>query len=130
VDQGKIRADMEAWYLRQVGTPDRNSLNLRAKIAAQEQTAQRLCELAEDIGKDSFLAFQEEILDYVKDTVKQRLSELPDGTWYSQTFIDHDGNNDQIYRLRLAMTKTHDRLTFDFTGTDPQALGPVNCTYS
>ena len=35
----------------------------------------------------------------------------------------------EVYKIVLTMTKTGDRLTFDFTGTDPQVEGLINCTF-
>jgi N-methylhydantoinase B len=130
VEQGRLRKDIESVYLRNTRTPDINALNLRAKIAAQVTTRERLREIVREYGKDTFIAVQHQIGDYVRDAVRKRISQLPDGTWYSSCLLDHDGVEDRIYRLKLALTKKGDRLTFDFRGTAKQAAGPVNCAYS
>ncbi|MEL0145091.1 MAG: hydantoinase B/oxoprolinase family protein, partial [Alphaproteobacteria bacterium] len=130
VDKGKVRNDVEATFLRNSRTPEMNALNLRAKIAAQNMTGERLREIIDEYGRDTFLSVQQRILDYVERSIRQRLSELPDGTWYANAFLDHDGLANRLYRLRLALTKSGDHLTFDFTGTDPQAPGTINCARS
>jgi N-methylhydantoinase B len=130
VDKGKVRNDVEATFLRNSRTPEMNALNLRAKIAAQNMTGERLREIIDEYGRDTFLSVQQRILDYVERSIRQRLSELPDGTWYANAFLDHDGLANRLYRLRLALTKSGDHLTFDFTGTDPQAPGTINCAWS
>jgi N-methylhydantoinase B len=130
VDGGRVRKDVESFFLRNSRTPEINALNLRAKIAAQMTTHDRLREIIRQYGKDTFLALQEQIIDYVRDAVRRRIAPLPDGVWYASALLDHNGVENQVYRLRLAMTKEGDRLTFDFTGTEKQAPGSINCAYS
>ena len=60
----------------------------------------------------------------------QRLDELPDGVWREVQHIDHDGHRPDIYQIVCTMTKTGSRLTFDFTGSSPNARGLINCTYA
>jgi N-methylhydantoinase B len=130
VEAGKVRHDVEVTFLRNSRTPEMNALNLRAKIASQNMTGDRLREIIDEYGRDTFLAVQQQILDYVERSIRQRISELPDGTWYANAFLDHDGLENRMYRLRLALTKQGDHLTFDFTGTDPQAPGTINCAWA
>jgi len=130
VEAGHVRHDVEVAFLRNSRTPEMNALNLRAKIASQKMTGDRLREIIDEYGRDTFLAVQRQILDYVERSIRQRISELPDGTWYANAFLDHDGLANRLYRLRLALTKRGDHLTFDFTGTDPQAPGTINCTWA
>ena len=130
VEAGHVRHDVEVTFLRNSRTPEMNALNLHAKIASQKMTGDRLREIIDEYGRDTFLAVQRQILDYVERSIRQRISELPDGTWYANAFLDHDGLANRLYRLRLALTKRGDHLTFDFTGTDPQAPGTINCTWA
>lgn len=130
VDAGRLRKDVEAVFLRNSRTPEVNALNLRAKIAAQMTTHQQLREIIRQYGKDTFLALQEQIIDYVRDSVRRRIAPLPDGIWYASALLDHDGVENRLYRLQLALTKQGDHLTFDFTGTSKQAPGSINCAWS
>ena len=130
VDAGRVRHDVESIFLRNSRTPEINALNLRAKIAAQMTTHDQLRAIIRQYGKTTFLALQGQIIDYVRDAVRRRIAPLPDGVWYASALLDHNGVDNEVYRLRLAMTKQGDHLTFDFTGTDKQAIGSVNCAYS
>ena len=130
VDGGVVRTDVEAAFLRNSRTPEINALSLRAKIASQNMTGERLREIIQEYGKETFLAVQQRILDYVERAVRQRISEAPDGTFYANAFLDHNGMENRMYRLRLALVKKGDHLTFDFTGTDRQVPGTINCTWS
>ena len=127
---GRYRAEVERLLLRNTRTPMMNALNIRARMAAQNITRQRLLEIVRRYGADTFLAVQEGILETVRTVLRRRLREIPDGTWGEHCYIDHDGRSNALYEIRLQMTKRGDRLTFDFRGTSPQAPGSVNCTRS
>jgi len=121
------RADLLRAYLRNSRTSELNALNMRARVAALRTTYERITELIGQYGLDAFLAAQEGIIEYVERVVRGRLREIPDGSWFGQLYHDHDGTNDEIYRLCCRITKRDDRLIFDLTGTSPQAPGPINC---
>ncbi len=128
VERGRIRKDIEGVVTRNTRTPELNALDIRARLAAIHRTRQRVHEIVRQYGKDTFLAAQSHIVELARRAFARRLLELPDGTWSDKGFIDHDGNENRLYEFRLAMTKNADRLTFDYTGTSPQAPGMINCT--
>lgn len=130
VEKGTMRKDIEALVLRNSRTAPLNALNLRARLAAMKTTRERVFELIEQYGVETFLEVQSEILRYVEKSVRRKLEKLPDGVWYERGIIDHDGNENRFYPLQVAMQKQGDHLTFDFRGSSPQAPGMVNCTRS
>lgn len=130
VEQFAIRDDIEQAFLRNHRTPDFNALNMRARVAALSVTHRRIHELIEEYGKDTFLACQREIIGYTERVVRRRLSEIPDGRWFEHTYIDHDGNQNEFYEIRVMLEKRGERIVLDFTGTSPQAPGPINCARS
>ncbi len=128
VKEDQFQEGIEDICLRNSRTPDLMALNFRARIGCQTKTAQRVRELVEKYSKETFLRIQEEIVDHVEAVVRRRFLDLPDGTWREMGYIDHDGNDNIFYPIRLAMTKRGDHMTFDFTGTSKQAPGSINCT--
>jgi N-methylhydantoinase B len=124
----RVRTDVERAYLRNSRTPEFNALNMRARMAALKVCNERVRELVAEYGIETFRACQEGILSYVSRVVRQRLESIPDGSWSSEVYHDHDGTHDHVYRLQCQMTKTGHRLVFDMTGCEPQAEGPINCT--
>ena len=127
VERGRIRKDIEALVIRNSRTSRLNGLNMRARIAAINRTRQRIGEVIAEYGLATIMQAQRGILDLAQASLARRLRSLPDGTWRSEGFLDHDGNENRLYRIRLEMTKQGERLAFDFTGTDAQARGAVNC---
>ena len=128
IDAGEIRPDVEAMIIRNSRTSQLNGLDLRARIAAINRTRQRIAEVIAEYGLDTLMEAQRRIIALTGASFARRLRALPDGRWLTQGFIDHDGNENRFYRIKLAMTKAGERLTFDFTGTAPQARGAINCT--
>lgn len=127
VEDYVIRPDLERALFRNSRTPTDNALNMRARVAALRMTARRIGDLIEQYGVDAFLAAQEGILAYVERVLRSRLEEIPDGTWFAQGYLDHDGVSSAVYRLCCRATKRGNELEFDLTGTAGQAPGPVNC---
>jgi N-methylhydantoinase B/oxoprolinase/acetone carboxylase alpha subunit len=130
VSGGRFRKDVESAYLRNSRTAQINALNLRAKISSQSTTHERLKEIIREYGLTTFLSLQEQIIEYVSRSVRKRVARLPDGVFQATCLLQHDGVNDRLYELKLKLSKTGDRLKFDFTGTAKQAGGAINCAYS
>jgi N-methylhydantoinase B len=119
--------DIERVYLRNSRTPERNALNMRARVAALRTTHRRIQEVIAQYGVRAFLTAQDGIVDYVERVLRRRLQEIPDGEWFSQIYLDHDGNENRVYRMCCRVIKRGDHLTLDMTGTSPQAPGAINC---
>ncbi len=127
VEKGTLLKDVERSYLRRSRLPELLGLDLKAKIACNNVAKRRIKELCELKGVDTIKAVIVEIINYTENRLRSRLKELPDGTWRHISFLDYE---QKIYETHLAMTKGGDSLTFDFTGTSPQAAAVINCTYA
>ena len=69
-----------------------------------------------------------EILDYAERRTRARLAELPDGAYEAEDLMEADAAGaPRDIRLRVTARIEADRLTLDFTGTDPQVDGNLNC---
>jgi N-methylhydantoinase A/oxoprolinase/acetone carboxylase beta subunit/N-methylhydantoinase B/oxoprolinase/acetone carboxylase alpha subunit len=130
MDGGRYCTEVETLILRNTRTPMMNGLNLRATVASQTTTKRRVAEIVEQYGAHAFLAAAEQIQDEVEQRVRGRLAEIPDGEWYDHVYLDHDGVNYELYEVKLRLIKRGGSLTFDFTGTSPQAPGMINGTMS
>ncbi len=126
VEGGRFRRDIEAAYLRHSRLPDLLALDLRAKVAATQVVRRRLEEAFREFGFETVQAAMADIIDYTERRLRARLRELPDGTWRHRGYIEL---GDRIYRCAQTMTKTDDRLVFDFSETDEQAPAIINCTH-
>jgi len=100
-----------------------------AQFAANDVAARRLHELFAHYGAQTVAACFERLHDESEEQMRGALRALPDGAWEGEDFLDDDGIEDRRVRVKVRVEKRGDEATFDFTGTDPQALGPVNTTY-
>jgi len=121
----RIRRDIEREYLRRSRLPELVGLDLRAKLAAATVARRRLQDVAAEYGADMLCDAMADILDYAEARFRQRLSELPDGTWRHRTYIEFAG---KIFTVVAAMRKHGDEITFNFKGTSKQAPATINAT--
>jgi N-methylhydantoinase B len=129
VDAGVVREDVIAWILNQVRDP-LVGLDVRGQIAALNTGRRRILELIEAWGIGAVKSVMNGSIAYAREKLSERLRELPDGTWREVQYIDHDGHQPKIYQIVCTLTKSGDKLKFDFSGTSPNARGLINSTYS
>lgn len=130
VENHEIRGDLWDMVMDMTRMPMAVGLDLKAMIAANEVASRRLGELFDRYGLDVVLAVMRLEIDHAEVQLRERLRQLPDGVFRAVDYLEHDGHTNELYEFRLTLTKTGDTLDFDFTGTDPQAPGFVNCTRS
>jgi len=112
----------------QMRNPRQRLADLRAQRAANLTGERRLLELAGRYGIDLLRAGMTEILDYGERRTRARLAELPDGVHEAEDVMEDDaGGEPREIHLRVSAGIEGDRLLLDFTGTDPQVEGNLNC---
>ena len=130
VENDEFRSDMMAMVLGMSRLPVNMSLDFRGMMAANRVALHRLQETVDQYGIDTVLSVMDGAIDLSEKAVRARLRELPDGIYRAQTFLDHDGVQNKLYRIHVEMTKTDDHLTLDFTKSADQAPRFMNCTES
>ncbi|CAN7310031.1 hydantoinase B/oxoprolinase family protein [Aminobacter sp. LjRoot7] len=93
-----------------------------------EREVQRLCD---KYGVDTIKKSFNEVQDYVEDMTRQRISDLPDGTWETIDYIDVDPDEGEgLVPIKVKMTIDGDRVHYDLTGSHPKTVGSfLNCCY-
>ena len=108
---------------------DEREGDIFAQFAANDVAARRLAELVDRYGADTLGACFDALHAASEAGMRAALRALPDGTWEGEDWLDDDGVDDRPLRIRVRVEIRGDEATFDFTGTAPQARGPVNTTY-
>ncbi len=108
--------------------PESLAADLDAECAACLMGARRLAELFERYGKDTVEGCFDAILDRTTETYRREvLSRIPDGTYVWEDYAEHDGvDPPRLHTQRITLTKHVGGIVLDFTGTAPQAKGPIN----
>ena len=130
VEKGELREDILEMILTATRLPAQLGLDFRAFIATINVARQRMGELIARYGAKTVVAVMHRMMATSEQRMRARLKELPDGEFQATDFLEHDGHTNALYRLDLHLTKRGDRLTFDFSGSSPQAPGFINCTRS
>jgi N-methylhydantoinase B len=111
--------------------PRQRLADLRAQAAANRIGERRLAELAERHGLEPLRGGMAAILDYAERRTRAALEALPDGSYRAEDVLEDDAGADpRDAVLRVEATIDGDRLVLDFTGTDPQVEGNLNCPLS
>jgi N-methylhydantoinase B len=81
----------------------------------------------ERYGIEAYLGSIRYAVDSSAESMSAALAELPDGVYTAEESVDADGIDDTVsYAVRIAVTKSADRLEIDFSGTSPQARTCIN----
>jgi N-methylhydantoinase B len=111
--------------------PESLAADLDAECSACLLGARRLAELFGRYGQTAVEACFDEIVASTTRTYRREiLSKIPVGTWTWEDYAEHDGVDEpRLHTQRITLTRTagdEPRLILDFTGTGPQARGPIN----
>jgi N-methylhydantoinase B len=111
--------------------PDSLAADLDAECSACLAGARRLGELFDRYGVEAVEACFEAILSSSTEVYRREiLSQIPDGSYVWEDYAEHDGVDEpQLHRQRITLTMDSTAevpLVIDFTGTGPQAKGPIN----
>ncbi len=101
--------------------------DLNAQMITNQFGADKLTELIDRIGLDTYGEFCKKWLEYGEKKARIAIADLPDGSYDFEDYMDDDGAGGGRVRIKTCVTVKGDRILFDFTGTDPQNKGPHNC---
>ncbi len=100
--------------------------DVKAQAAALLVGEDRLNQLLDRYGDDVVTAAIEELRDRAARQMRSLIAKIPDGTYRSKAYVDSDGVIDEPLTIALAVVKTNDQLVFDFSGSSPPCIGPMN----
>jgi N-methylhydantoinase B len=112
--------------------PRQRLADLRAQQSANRVGRLRLAELAARHGAAGLREGMAEILAYSERRTRAALAALPDGTYFSEDVLEDDAPDGSQRDIRLRVTAVLDgeTLRLDFSGTDAQVDGNLNCPLS
>ena len=127
-EAGRANTDVIRILARNSRLPDSLRGDLDSEVAACRLGAARLGALFARYGAARVEACFEALLARTTETFRRELlARIPDGTHVWEDYAEHDGvDPPRLHTQRLTLTKSGDRLRLDFTGTSPQAKGPIN----
>ncbi|HXG52782.1 MAG TPA: hydantoinase B/oxoprolinase family protein [candidate division Zixibacteria bacterium] len=125
------REDVMELILENVRWPEGTRIDNYAQIAATRLCEQRVVALLDKYGKDTVLAAVEEMMARTEKAVRAAIEKIPDGTYDGEAATDDDGTElDVPVWARCEITIRGDTLRVDFSKSDPQRKGFVNCVFA
>jgi N-methylhydantoinase B len=97
-----------------------------AQLGALQVGRQRLLEVVERYGFREADEYAGHLVEYAARLMRGTIAAIPDGVYEAEDFLDDDGESDRPLRIAVRIEVRGDRARVDFTGTDPQARGPIN----
>lgn len=124
---GKLNEDVLDLLLANSRMPTMNYFDLMAIIAACRTAEKRVWELCGRFGTDLYLAACEALLERTHRAMAHLIvKNLPEQKMSFEDYIDDDGRGNGPYKMKLTIWREGEHGYFDWTGTDPQAPGPIN----
>jgi N-methylhydantoinase B len=124
--RGVMDAEIHAIIRSNMRIADQRIGDIRAQAAALKVGESRLTELLDRYGLASISAAIAEIRRRAARQMRAQIAQIPDGVYRAEAFVDSDGVINKPLRIALAVSKADDVLSFDFSGSSPPCLGPMN----
>jgi N-methylhydantoinase B len=129
--EGQPNRDLEEMILANVRMGESVLGDLRAQLAACLTARTRLDELLAKYDWFTVKQCIDESLDETERTVRERLREIPDGTYVGVDHVDSDGVVEEPVRIEVEVRVHGDEITFDFSRCPAQSQGPCgNSAYA
>ena len=126
--KGVLQEDPLRIILNQVRQPEWNRADLNGIVAACRTAGRRVQELCDRFGPERYVSALDALLERNYQAMKTLLGLVfADGQRLEfSDWICDDGVGFGPYELKLALTRTGDKVHLDFSGSSPQAKGPIN----
>ena len=131
IERGVERRDLMELIWNNVRFPEAVRVDNYSMIAATKICEKRIVELLDRYGKEVVLQCLEEMYDRTERAVRSEISKIPDGTYSGEAASDDDSAElDVPVWVRCDIAIKGDELTIDFSRSDGERKGFVNCVFA
>jgi N-methylhydantoinase B len=113
-----------------VRTPEMSLGDFYAQCASLRLASNRIADVCARYGVRGFHDSLVSMFAHGRATARQALKDLPKGTYTARLNIDDDGFGGDSLPVQVKVTITDEEFICDFTGSSPQARGPINCSWT
>lgn len=129
VHRGELVPDVWKIILSNHRTPRATWGDLHAMIGSLRLAEQRLGSLLDRYGTAAMAEICDRLLAHGARLMRRRIELIPDGEYVFADLMEGDGHTTEPIGIRVRVVIDGAEATVDYTGSDPQARGPVNATY-
>jgi N-methylhydantoinase B len=125
--EGGVLPDVLDLILSNVRGSSERRGDLHAQLAANYVGGARLVELSDRYPDGGFLAATAELLAYAERRMAAGIRNIPNGRYVAEDVMEGDGISDHDIRICVTVTVDEESIHVDFSGTDRQTEGNINC---
>jgi N-methylhydantoinase B len=129
-ENGKPREDVIELLRLNSRFGDATVGDMNAQVAAGRTGEQRLRALFERFGAETIRTARDNIFAQTEALERQAVTDLPDGVYRAEGFLDNDGLGSDPLAVKVKVTVAGNSMKIDLDGSSNQARGPVNCGFT
>ena len=111
-------------------TPKVTYGDLMAMVGSLNVAERRLNSLIDTYGYETVTTATADLIGIAERRMSEEIRRIPDGEYRFSDIIEDDGVSEGSYLVDCTVVVDGGNVTCDFTGSDGQAAGPMNGTYS
>ena len=125
--RGELNKAVLDLIMNNTRTPEMNYSDLMAIIAGCRAGEKRVIEICDRFGRETYKQACQALLDRTNRAMRKLIVQnLPEEPKSFEDYIDDDGCGNGPFKMKLTVWREGDHAYFDWTGTSPQAPGPIN----
>ncbi|SJZ82334.1 N-methylhydantoinase B [Enhydrobacter aerosaccus] len=128
VRAGQLDKPVLDFILANVRDPVSCEGDLLAQIAATAAGERRIQEMCAQFGVEAFEAMMARLHDLSEAEMRAAITELPDGIYEGEDFLDDGGPNGEPARIHVRIEIRGDEATFDLSGSSDRVANFCNTT--
>jgi len=126
VNAGQMDERLLYLFAHNTREPQERMLDLKAQIAANDVGKAAFLDLVAEMSLAAARKSVDDLLAYTARRLASSIASLKEGSFSFTTYLDDDGTDVKDVPLHVTVTIRAGKVTFDFTGTGPQAKGAMN----
>src|SRR2546425_189577 len=124
--RGKLDQEIMRFVTANVRLPVQMRADLQSQVSANLTAHTRVVELHQRYGTQVIRDAMEMVMDHSERRIREIIATWPDGEYAGEDAMDNDAITDEPRTVRVTIRVQGDGLEVDFTGSSPQAQGPLN----
>jgi N-methylhydantoinase B len=130
ISRGERVDDMFRMVTANTRFPDLVGGDMESQIAGCLTGKRMVLDLAGRYGVDALRAAVERFWRMSEGRVRRQISEIADGEYIAESFLDNDGvNRDRTVPVKVKVIVDGDRVAIDLSGLSDQVQGPLNAGF-
>ncbi|MFC3227933.1 hydantoinase B/oxoprolinase family protein [Marinibaculum pumilum] len=130
VHRGRALPDVVRLIVSNTRAPEAAEGDLHAQLEATRVAEIEMLRLVGKYGRATIVTAMAEVQDYVERLTRQRVAEMPDGSWETTDYLDFDpAKGEGLVPVKVRMTIKGDRIAYDLSGSAEAVATFLNGTF-